>query len=362
MYKRARRVNKYGFNQISGNAESICRYIVKNCWNGYYFFTSTGHFRQFWIRDFAICVEALVGLGYKEEVSKTLNFVLNIFNTNNVITTCLTPEGQPLDVFNDSPDSLPLLLTSIRLSKSYDLLVRYENFIRKQTEIYYNSVFDKLTGLVKKNKTFSEMGDSTIVSSSCYNNCMLALLSDELTKMNLFNPFAGLNFKENIKKHFWTGDYFLDDLSGRDYVAGDAQVFPFWCNIIKDENMLDKALLSIKKAGLEQPMPLKHANKQAKNKVVFPLNLILKDYQGDSIWMNIGLCYLDVLKKFNKKELLHNYLALYKKSIEENKTFLELFNSDGSLYKKFHYVADEGMLWAAKYLFLVENPKSNSGT
>ncbi len=181
---------------------------------------------------------------------------------------------------------------------------------------------------------------------------MLALLSDELIKMNLFNPFAEINLKENIKKHFWTGNYFLDDLSGRNYIAGDAQVFPFWCDIIKDESMLDEAVLSIKKAGLDQPMPLKYGNKEVKNEVVFPINLILKSYQSDSLWMNIGLCYLDVLKKFNRKDLLHNYLAVYKKQIEENKTFLELFNSDGSLYKKFHYVADEGMLWAAKYLFL----------
>ncbi len=154
VFKRARKVNKYGFNQINGDAESICREIVKNCWNGRYFLTSTGHFRQFWIRDFAICVEALIYLGYKEEVSKTLDYVLNIFDANNILTTCLTPKGQPLHVFNYSPDSLPLLLMSIRLSESYDLLARYENFIRKQTEVYYDLVFDKLTGLVKKIKDF----------------------------------------------------------------------------------------------------------------------------------------------------------------------------------------------------------------
>jgi hypothetical protein len=243
---------------------------------------------------------------------------------------------------------------SIRLSGGFDLLSKYKGYFDRQTKIYYDTVFDEKTGLVKKYKIFSEMRDSIISNSSCYNNCMLALLSDELTKLNLANPFAGLNIKETIIKQFWTGDYFLSDLFGLSYVAGDAQVFPFWCGVTDDENMLNKAIISISKAGLDRPLPLKYVSKDIKNRVIFPNSLVLNDYQGDSIWMNIGLCYLDVLEKFDKKEILQNWLAVYKWHIEENKTFLELFKSDGGLYKKYYYVADEGMLWASKYLYLVK--------
>ena len=44
--------------------------------------------------------------------------------------------------------------------------------------------------------------------------------------------------------NFWNGRYFEDDLSS-DYISGDANVFPYWCNIIKDKEMLKKSIKAI---------------------------------------------------------------------------------------------------------------------
>ncbi|MEM2916641.1 MAG: hypothetical protein QXT19_04780 [Candidatus Woesearchaeota archaeon] len=45
-----------------------------------------------------------------------------------------------------------------------------------------------------------------------------------------------------LLKHYWTGDYFLDDLSGKEHVAGDAQVFPFWTGVIDNKKLMKKSI------------------------------------------------------------------------------------------------------------------------
>jgi hypothetical protein len=40
--------------------------------------------------------------------------------------------------------------------------------------------------------------------------------------------------------------------------------------------------------------------------------------------------------------------------IKEHKNFLEVFNRKGKPFKNPFYIADESMLWAAKYLDLVK--------
>ncbi|VVB81172.1 Uncharacterised protein [uncultured archaeon] len=62
-----------GPTRYQGNADDICRQIVKNCWNGRYFQASTHHYREFWARDFGYCAESLVRLGYLKEVRQTLS-------------------------------------------------------------------------------------------------------------------------------------------------------------------------------------------------------------------------------------------------------------------------------------------------
>jgi hypothetical protein len=116
--------------------------------------------------------------------------------------------------------------------------------------------------------------------------------------------------------------------------------------------MLKTVIGSIKKAGLDRPWPLKYTNKKVKATHVFPFNIMLPDYETDSIWMHLGLCYLDIVRMYDQK-LFKRYIDKYSALIEKNRNFLELFNPDGSVFIKRLYVADESMLWAAKYLELI---------
>jgi hypothetical protein len=351
IFKRSRHVKKHGFKKYEGNLEEICTKIVKECWNGTFFQTSAGHFSVYYIRDFCICIPGLIKLGYRKEILKTLQYALNLFSNNRKITTTISKENIPVHMHHYSPDSLPLLLKSLRLAKANELIEIYKPFLEEQIDYYYENVLDYETNLVRYGR-FSSMKDNAKRKSSCYDNCMMAMLSDELDNLKLKNPFKHINLKQLIKDKFWNGRYFFDDLTAQEYVAGDANTFPFWCEIFDDEEMFNSVLKQIKKNNLDKPWPLKYTSNFKPN-LMFPLNIILPDYETDTNWMHLGLCYMDVVKKFDKK-LFDVYIKKYTQLIVKNKNFLEIFNPDGSHFFKTLYVSDESMLWSAYYLDLIK--------
>jgi hypothetical protein len=346
MFRRARYVRRHGFRRLKGTPEEVCRQIVKRCWNGTHFQTSLGHFDCFYMRDFGICVDALMKLGYKEEVHKTLQYALNIYSRNRTLSTTITRDHKPLHVFDYSPDSLPLLLRSLRLAKSDDLLETYRPFIESQVRFYFDYVLDHETGLVRKGH-FSSMKDNHRRVSSCYDNCMVSLLKDELLEAGLDNPFA-YDYRCLIKKHLWNGRYFFDDRRRKTYISGDAQVFPFWCGVIDDKRMFESCRKEIDKAGLDKPFPLMYTSGKVQ-RPLFPLNLVLPDYETDTIWMNLGLCWMDVIRKYDGaryRQYRDSLLGL----VQKHGTFIELYDPDGKPFVRSIYSADEGMLWAAKLI------------
>ncbi len=350
--KRAVSVQINGIKRYPGNAEDICQQIVNDCWNGRYFQTSIGHFCEFYTRDFGWCTYSLLRLGYKEEVVKTLDYALTFFEKHQKITTTITPSGKPINVFHYSPDSLPFLLRSLRLAKADFLVEKYKDFLDKEIIKYYDVVLDKEKGIVKENVKFSSIKDHFNRQSSLYDNIMLCLLSEEINKSKLFeNPFKNYNFKKIIKEKFWTGSYFLDDLSGSRHIAGDANVFPFYLGIFDDKNMLKKAIEKIIDAKLDEPFPLKYTNQQIKSTQKL-MELLTPNYEGTAIWTHLGPMYLSLLKKVNK----NRYTILVEKYddvIEKYGNYLEVFNPNGSVYRTPFYYSDEGMLWAANYLVLI---------
>jgi len=348
IFNRSRYVKKHGVKRYKGNAKNICKQIVNDCWNGRYFQVSSGHFCEFYIRDFGWCVDSLLKLGYKEKVRKTLSYALYIYSNQGLKTT-ITPKGKAVDTFTYAPDSLAFLIRSLRVLGDKNLIRKYKDFFKKETEKYFDLVLDKETGLVKKDKFFSSIKDEALRKSSLYNNVMTAMLNNELNKLRLWNPFKRYNFKKIIKTNFWTGDYFLDDLSGDKYITGDANVIPFWTEVFDDKRMLKLCINKIQSEGLDKPFPLKYSKKIPKN--LNFVNWFVPNYEGNSIWMHIGLMYIKVVKEIYKDKA-KGYLKKYTNLIEKYGNFLEIFNPDETPFKSKFYYADEGMLWAANYLCL----------
>ena len=333
---------------IPGNAEEICREVVKRCWNGRYFQTSTMNFPEFWARDFGWCTQSLMKLGYQKEVQQTLRYALNRYKKYHTITTTISPRGRPFDVFQPAIDSLPWLIHSIKMSRfPYGA---FKPFLNQQIKLFFTKFIDPKTGLVKADAEASSIKDFAVRKSSCYSNCMVALLAKRLSETRFYNPFSKYDYPTIIKQHFWNGRYFYDDLDKKSYVAGDANIFPFALGIIGDKEMITSAIQQVHESKLDLPFPLKYTSSREGVKFTWQ-ELFFKDYESNAIWTHMGLLYIKLVSHLDKVKA-EGYQEEYKILIEKCKGFPEVLTSRGKPYQSLVYYSDMSMLWACNYLTL----------
>jgi hypothetical protein len=134
-------------------------------------------------------------------------------------------------------------------------------------------------------------------------------------------------------------------------ITGDANTYPFWCGVVKSKAVFKKCMESIMKAKLDVPWPLKYSSSQTNPSRMILAEKIVGDYERNTVWMHLGLCYLDCIKKFYPSKL-RGYLNAIAKQVNENKNFLELFTPDGKPFEVRFHITEEGMLWAVKFLDL----------
>lgn len=349
MFKRKLRVQRKGFKKYSGNVNEICNQIINNCYNQEkkYFMTSTGHFSQFWTRDFGLCVKSLKLLGHRQKIINTLNYALGIFKKHGEITTTITPNGKAFNFPKYAPDSLGFMLHCLVVANDKLLIKKYKSFLQKEANKYYDMVIDKKSGLVKR-KYFSSMRDYVIRKSSCYDNVMSGWISINLDKLGLTNPLKKYDYKKIIVELFWTKEGFIDDLSGKNDLSADANTFPFWTGVIQSDRMIKKSIETMRNRKLDKPVPLQYTNKKPK---VSGYDFLVKNYQFQTIWPMVALPYMNVVSKVNKG-LTKHYLKQYQDLIKKHKTFLEVYDSKKKPFKTTFYICDEGMLWASMYLTL----------
>lgn len=356
MFKRARAVKKRGFLKYQGSPEQVAVQIINACWNKEhsYFQVSAGHFTEFWCRDFGMCAEALVKLGYRSQVIQTLDYALAKFQQNKRITTTISPDGVCFDFPYYAADSLPFIIRTIRVAQATDLQEKYKDFLKSEVQYYFDNVFDKERSMVRRDKFFSEMQDFAKRPSSCYANCMLSMLADDVLYLGMDNPFIEYKIKDSVMGAFWNGSFFYEDSSGGNIVSGDANTFPFWCGVTDSPDAYKKVIISLEQAGLTKPFPLKYdADRNVKHQMHFT-DLFAGDYERDSVWIHLGLCFLDVVRKFDPQRF-ENYLDQYTSLIEKHQNFLEVYDRDGNPLHNFFYYADESMSWVSKWLYFFKN-------
>lgn len=332
-----------------GTAQEICQQIVKDCWNGHYFQTSTQNFPHFWTRDFGWCTSSLLRLGYQKEVQHTLRFALNAFSQHGKITTTITTHSKPFDFPTMAVDSLPWLIHSIKLSRLPYLA--YHDFLNQEIVRFYKEVINPTTALVRPERSFSSMKDLSKRKSSCYDNCLVAMLAQDLKSMKLDNPFGKADYPALIKRHFWNGKFFFDDLQQQDYVAGDANLFPFILGIILDKDMMILAIKALWAEKLDEPLPLRYTASRKGISFVWQEKIFLRNYEGNTCWTHMGLLYVKLVQQIDPA-LAEEYKKKYADAIEKYQGFLEVYAPDGKPYSSWYYTADRSMLWAANYLTL----------
>lgn len=348
IFKRAQKIKMCGVKQYKGSAESICQQIIEDCWNDKYFMVSNGHFCEFYMRDFGWCVDSLIKLGYRERCLKTIGRALEQYEKAGRLTTTITPDNKVIDVFSYSPDTLGYLLRTLRQLDAKNLVKKHQNFIKREVKRFFNLVIDKETGLVRKDRYFSSMKDHAKRKSACYDNCFAAVISECLHYFELDNPFGQWNYKKLIKDNFWKEYYFLDDLSGDTRVAGDANTFPFWLGVIDDKDMLKNSIKTMQENELDKPFPLKY--ERGKNAKLNFADKLVSDYETNAIWVHMAFPYIEIVSRVDK-EKAKEYLDSYKALIEKHKNFLEVYTDKGEPFMRTFYASDEGMLWAANWLW-----------
>jgi len=350
IFRRSLKVRSRGFRRYKGNADEICSKIVRECFNGRYFQVSAGHFCEFYSRDFGWCIDSLLKLGWKKEVLKTLSYALEVFSKSKRTATTISPSGKPFDFPFYAPDSLAYIIRSLARANALSLVRKHKEFLNNEIGKFFRIVIDKDTGLVRKEKYFSSMKDYALRKSSCYDNVMAAVLAENAKKLGLNNPFKGFRYSKLIRDNFWTGSYFLDDLSGNKQVAGDANVFPFWLKVFSSKKMLKAAVSSMQSAGLDDPFPLRYTASRENGNFLLK-ELLVQNYEGNTIWTHMGPLFISLVKKIDKENFRH-YRSQYKNLIEKHCNYLEVFSPKGLPYHTPFYYSDESMLWAANFLAL----------
>lgn len=343
------------FNKLKkypGTKKEMLKKIVDDCYNGKFFQVSNGNFKAFYMRDFGICVKDLLVLGYKKECIKTMRFALKYYQRDQRITTTITLSGKTVNFFDESIDGFAFYCDCLKEINDKKLINDSKEFIQKKAKYIYEQHLDKKTGLIKKGKAFSSIKDQGVRNSSCYDNCMIAMASDCLDFLKFKNPFKKYDYKKVIMREFWQGDYFYEDLDKKEGIYGDSNVFPFWCNVIDDKNVFDKCFKSIKKAGLDSPFPLKYSRKKDGARLSI-MNILSPNYEGNTIWAHLGLCFIDVIYEFDKK-VAKRYYEQYLNLLKKHRNFLEVYNPDGKPFKTALYYSDDGLLWASKLLRRLE--------
>jgi len=345
----------FGIKRYSGNAATICKAIIEDCWNKQqgFFQVSAGHYDLFYMRDFGWCCQALLKLGHEERVRKTLLFALKHYKRHGAVTTSITKHGFCFDYPCYSVDSLPYLLSCINLLGDQQMLQDHQLFLNEEVKRFYSNVIDPQTGLVKKETPFSSMRDHIIRNSSCYDNCFVAFLQQQLSKAKILdNPFKHRDYEQLIKKYYWQGRFFYDDLNAGNYATGDATVFPFYLGIFYDLSMMRSALKTALRTGLAKPFPLKYTHKRHSEEHFIFAEHFVKNWETTSIWTHMGPLFIKLMQQIDKKQA-QQFIQQYQDLVEQHGNYLEVFNEQGKPYKSFFYFTDTSMLWSANLLLLL---------
>ena len=75
-------------------------------------------------------------------------------------------------------------------------------------------------------------------------------------------------------------------------------------------------MTEIQTIGLDKPFPLKYARQEFKSQQKGLLNVFAKNYEGSTNWIHLGLCFMDMVKKYDKP-LLKTYLEAYTEQIKK---------------------------------------------
>jgi len=347
---------------------------------------------------------------------RSTELALSVFESYNEITTTIVQlkNGKyvPINVYVEPSDSLPSLLRILYQLQNIDqmphtfeltneekkeiqiiknqaqtILKQHETFLKKETNKFIQKYTDE-DGFIKRNIALSGIKDSWIRHSSLYDNIMLWSIHEYTSKLNL-DPRGkeeADNLKSALLKHRWSEKYgfFYDEDPPSACVKNkkNKTCIPYFSadnhisvemgmlkpEISEEREYLKRIITYIQNKNLDQPFPLKTTEIRIPSKEHLPVRLFAPNYTGTTIWSYWGMIYIDILHQIGTiennqeyKEKAREKLNKYKHQIEKYQGFPELYNTDGTEYRKLFYRSVNDMVWGIYYLYL-ENKLSTAET
>lgn len=347
-----------GHQRFNGSAPVILRRIQEKLWNGQFIQGSLGHFRQLWVRDLGFFTEAYRQTGQEERLLQSWSWALFHFERQNRITTTIWPSGRAYDIFEPSADSLPLMLWSLKKLGSDVLLDQYEVFLKKQAALYFKTRLEA-SGLPSLRKDYSGMKDAVKRKGSLYTFYMGWLLA-KMTESLGWSCAPTHDWEDLLMTHFWSEKlgYFFEDRKQRNYMSSDVNLIGFYLGLLPLDQRWDRIMNAIEERELAKPLALRHgeARKASSERIVE--RIFAPNYQGDTIWANVGMIYLSLLNQ-SRREEARAAIERWCDRVEQDQNFLELFSKEGKAFSTWAYCSDEGMNWSVQLLALIAPETSN---
>jgi hypothetical protein len=347
-----------GHRRYSGDAGSIVKQTLHDNFDGTMFRCGQVNHRMFYIRDISIAAEGILHAGMRRQLHTCIATALSSWQRAGRVTTTITTGLQAVDVFDYGSDSLPLLLRTLRLLGSHELVEQYRDFLNDQIEYYCRAAYDPETGLVRQDRPFSTTKDNVVRRAPLYASVQLLILQQEIERLReaghrIRNPFRGRDAQDALLEAYWMPERgcFRDALDNN-YVAADQIFIPFF-HVLRDESRYQSLIQAIIDEGLADPLPLQYTKKPKPRNQNKLLSLLAPNYQGDTIWTMLGVPFLSVLHE-RADERADHYLTAMERIIERDHSCIELYNADLSLFYSLGYRYDAGMTWFAPLLRVFE--------
>lgn len=346
-----RRISRHTHKRYTGSPKEIIRKTVEDNFTGSLFTAGQGNHRMFYIRDVGLAAPGLLYMGLHAKLETCVATALEVWERDGRITTSINDQFKAVDVFEYGADSLSLLLRTLRLLGSNDLVRRHETFLNNCIAHYVKTVFDPDLALVRDDRPFSTTKDNAIRPSPLYANINMLLLQHEIGRLRdvghrLEDPLKEFDTMNAVMSRFWMYDRgsFRDAL-GHEYVASD-QIFAPFLRVFHDESKVAGMIDVIIGEGLADPLPLKYTQAPKPNTENKLLAMMASNYQGNTVWTMLGVAFLWVLHERNDPRT-EEYLRRYEEIIERDQNCIEIYNPDLSMYRALAYTYDEGMTWFA---------------
>lgn len=309
----------------------------------------SGHFWFMWVSDFAKALRGAEKVLSPSYLRGLIEYMIRESFRQGRVTSCYSHlHGFDMPYYRG--DNLPWLFYAVaeycRWVGDKRLLEENETALQWLLGEYERTHFKN--GLIDPAITGDWM-DTVLRPSSTYNNvCALEMLHIA-RHLGLKVKTDAKAFEARILEDRWRGDHFTD-YDGCEDLSVDAGVLALYFQLF-DSAKREAIIKNFEASALVEPMPIKVAPRDYDKKLLPAISRLTPKYHS-SVWIHLGLMYLNGLKKSGRTFSAHK--AKIEALIMKHGQMLEAIDERGEPYQTFFHGSEHGLSMAAgQYLELV---------